>query len=268
MGMQLVKGRDFNARDELRATQVAIINETLARRYFPNQDPLGKRIRPGYSVDERGWLMREIVGVVSDSKHVSLREAPPPNIYLPHSQIPRPAMTLVVRAANDPHGLIGAAQNEVHALDRELPVPNIKTLDEYLGAAVAEPKFDTMLLGLFAGLALLLTSVGLYGVMAYTGAQRTHELGIRMSLGAQSGDVLRLVIKQGMGLALLGAAVGIAGAVALMRTLKSWLFGVGPTDPLTFAAVALLLVGVALLACYIPARRATKVDPLVALRHD
>jgi putative ABC transport system permease protein len=133
---------------------------------------------------------------------------------------------------------------------------------------VAEPKFDTMLLGLFAGLALLLTSVGLYGVIAYAVTQRTHELGIRMALGAQSRDVLRLVIKQGMGLALSGSAIGIAGAVALTRAMKSWLFGVGPTDPLTFAAVALLLVGVALLACYIPARRATKVDPLVALRHD
>jgi putative ABC transport system permease protein len=268
MGMHLVKGRDFNASDELRATQVAIINETLARSYFPNQDPLGKRIRPGYGIDERGWLMREIVGVVSDSKHVSLREAAPPNIYLPHSQIPRPAMTLVVRAANDPHGLIGAVQKEAHALDRELPVSNIKTLDEYLGAAVAEPKFNTLLLGSFAGLALLLTSVGLYGVMAFAVTQRTHELGIRMALGAQSRDVLRLVIKQGMGLALLGAAIGIAGAVALTRTMKSWLFGVGPTDPLTFAAVALLLVGMALLACYIPARRATKVDPLTALRSE
>ena len=268
MGMQLISGRDFNARDELRATQVAIINETLARRYFPNQDPLGKRIRPGYGIDERGWLMREIVGVVSDSKHVSLSEAPPPYIYLPHSQIPRPAMTLVVRAANDPHGLIGAVQNEAHALDRELPVSNVKTLDEYLGAAVAKPKFDTMLLGLFAGLALLLTSVGLYGVMAYAVTQRTRELGIRMALGAQPRDALRLVIKQGMWLALSGAAIGIVGAVALTRTLKSWLFGVGPTDPLTFAAVTLLLVGVALVACYIPARRATKVDPLVALRHD
>jgi putative ABC transport system permease protein len=268
MGMQLVKGRDFNARDELRATQVAIINETLARRYFPNRNPLGKRIRPGYAIDERGWLMREIVGVASDSKHVSLREAAPPTVYLPHSQIPRHAMTMVIRAANDPHGLIGAVQNEAHALDREAPVSNVKTLDEYLGAAVAEPKFDTMLLGLFAGLALLLTSVGLYGVMAYIGAQRTREFGIRMALGAQSRDVLRLVIRQGMGPALLGAAIGVAGAVALTRAMKSWLFGVGPTDPLTFAAAPLLLVGVALVACYIPARRATKVDPLVALRHD
>ncbi len=268
MGMQLVQGRDFNAHDELRATPVAIINETLARRYFPNQDPLGKRIRPGYSVDERGWLMREIVGVVSDSKHVSLREAPPPNIYLPHSQIPRLAMTLVVRAANDPHRLIGAVQMEVHALDRELPVSNVKTLDEYLVAAVAEPKFNTLLLSLFAGLALLLTAVGLYGVMAYAVTQRAHELGIRMALGAQARDVLRLVITQGLRLALWGAAIGLAGAAALTRTLKSWLFGVGPADPLTFAAVVLLLVSVALLACWIPARQATKVDPLRALRHE
>jgi putative ABC transport system permease protein len=177
-------------------------------------------------------------------------------------------MTLVVRAANDPHRLIGAVQKEVHALDRELPVSNVKTLDEYLVAAVAEPKFNTLLLSLFAGLALLLTAVGLYGVMAYAVTQRTYELGIRMALGAQARDVLRLVITQGLRLALWGAAIGLAGAAALTRTLKSWLFGVGPADPLTFAAVVLLLVSVALLACWIPARQATKVDPLRALRHE
>ncbi len=267
MGMQLIKGRDFTARDELRSTQAAIINETLARRYFPNQDPLGKRIRPGYGIDERGWLMREIVGVVSDSKHVNLREEPPPNIYLPHGQIPRHDMTLVVRTTNDANALIGVVQKEARALDRELPVFNIRTLDQYMASSVAEPKFNTLLLGLFAGLALILTCIGLYGVMSYTFTQRTHELGIRMALGAQTRDVLKLVIRQGMGLTLLGAAIGIAGAVALTRMMKSWLFDVSPTDPLTFAAAALLLTIVALLACWIPARRATKVDPLVALRH-
>ncbi len=268
IGMQLIKGRDFTPRDELRSTQVAIINETLARRYFPNQDPLGKRVRPGYGIDERGWLMREIVGVVSDSKHGSLREEPPPYIYLPHGQIPRHGMTLVVRAANDPKALIGVVQKEAHALDGELPVFNVRTLDQYMASSVAEPKFSALLLGLFASLALILSCIGLYGVMSYVVAQRTRELGIRMALGAQRRDVLKLVIRQGMGMTLLGAAIGAAGVVALTRMMKSWLFGVSPTDPLTFAAAALLLTIVALLSCWIPARRAAKVDPITALRFE
>ena len=268
MGMQLIKGRDFTPRDERRSTQVAIINETLARRYFPNQDPLGKRIRPGLGIDDRGWLMREIVGVVSDSKHVSLREEPPPYIYLPHGQFPRHGMTLVVRAANDPKALIGVVQKEAHALDIELPVFNIRTLDQYMSSSVAEPKFSALLLGLFAGLALILSCIGLYGVMSYVVAQRTRELGIRMALGAQTRDVLKLVVRQGMGLTLLGAAIGVAGAVALTRMMKSWLFGVSPTDPLTFAVAALLLTIVALLSCWIPARRAAKVDPITTLRFE
>jgi putative ABC transport system permease protein len=268
MGIQLTKGRDFTPHDELRSTQVAIINETLARRYFPNQDPLGKRVRPGIGIDERGWLMREIVGVVRDSKHVSLREEPPPYIYLPHGQFPRHGMTLVVRAANDPKALIGVVQKETHALDRELPVFNIRTLEQYVASSVAETKFSALLLGLFAGLALFLSCIGLYGVMSYMSAQRTRELGIRMALGAQSHDVLKLVIRQAMGLTLLGAAIGIAGAVALTRVMKNWLFDVSPTDPLTFAMAALLLTFVALLSSWIPARRAAKVDPISALRFE
>jgi len=266
MGMQLIKGRDFTPRDELRSTQVAIINETLARRYFPNQDPLGKRVMPGIGDD----MMREIVGVVSDSKHVNLREEPPPYIYTPHGQIPRPGMTLVVRSANDPKALIGVAQKEAYALDSELPVFNISTLDQYMASSVAEPKFSALLLGLFAGLALILSCLGLYGVMSYVVAQRTRELGIRMALGAQTRDVLKLVIRQGMGLTLLGAAIGVAGAMALTRMImiKSWLFGVSPTDPLTFAVAALLLTVVALLSCWIPARKAAKVDPIATLRFE
>lgn len=264
MGMRLIKGRDFTPRDEPRSTQVAIINETLARRYFPNQDPLGKRIMPGVG----GSLMREIVGVVSDSKHASLREAPPPTIILPHEQLPHPSMTLVVRAANDPNNLIGVVQKEAQALDSELPVFNIRTLDQYVDFSVAKPKFSALLVGLFAGLALILSCIGLYGVMSYAVAQRTRELGIRMALGAQTRDVLKLVVRQGMWLTLLGAAIGVAGAIALTRMIKSWLFGVSPTDPLTFAAAALLLAIVALLSCWVPARRAAKVDPMTALRFE
>jgi putative ABC transport system permease protein len=268
MGIHLIKGRDFTPRDELRSTQVAIINESLARRYFPNQDPLGKRVMPGIGIDERPWMMREIVGVVRDAKHVSLREEPPPYIYLPHGQFHRPGMTLVVRASNDPKGLIGVVQKETHALDSKLPVFEIMTLDQYLASSVAEPKFSALLLGLFAGLALILSCLGLYGVMSYVVAQRTRELGIRMALGAKTRDVLQLVIRQGIGLTLLGAAIGVAVAVALTRMIKSWLFGVSPTDPVTFAVAALLLTIVALISCWIPAWRATKVDPITALRFE
>lgn len=268
MGMRLIKGRDFTPRDVPRSTQVAIINETLARRYFPNQDPLGKRIMPALKSGDRGDRGCEIVGVVSDYKHASLREAPPPTIILPHGQLPFPTMTLVVRAANDPNNLIGVVRKEAQALDSELPVFNIRTLDQYLASSVAKPKFSALLLGLFAGLALILSCIGLYGVMSYAVAQRTHEIGIRMALGAQTRDVMKLVVRQGMWLTLLGAAIGVAGAVALTRMIKSWLFGVSPTDPLTFAVAALLLAIVALLSCWVPARRAAKVDPMTALRFE
>jgi putative ABC transport system permease protein len=266
MGIQLIKGRDFTPRDELRSTPVAILNETLARRYFPNQDPLGKRVMP--AISRGGRVMREIVGVVSNSKHASLREEPPPSIYVPHGQFPSHGMTLVVRSANDPKALIGVVEKEAHALDSELPVFNIMTLDQYVASSVAKLKFSALLLGLFAGLALFLSCIGLYGVMSYVVAQRTRELGIRMALGAQTRDVLRMVVRQGMWLTLLGAAIGVAGAVALTRMIKSWLFGVSPTDPLTFAVAALLLTIVALLSCWVPARRAAKVDPITALRFE
>jgi putative ABC transport system permease protein len=268
MGMTLVKGRDFTARDGLQSTPVAIINETLARRYFPDGDPLGKRINPSFSIGTGEPLMREIIGVVRDVKHASLRVDAEPEIYVTHAQFPRNSMTLVVRADSDPNRLIGAIRNEVQQLDNELPVFNVKTLDQYLSASVAEPRFNTLLIGSFAGLALLLTAIGLYGVMSYAVTQRTHEIGIRMALGARPRDVLRLIIGQGMGMAVIGMGIGIAAAYGLTRVMASLLYGVSATDPTTFAVVIALLTVVALLACYIPARRATKVDPMVALRYE
>jgi putative ABC transport system permease protein len=268
MGLPLIKGRDFTARDDLKSTPVTIISESLARRYFPNQDPIGKRINPSYSIDERGELMREIVGIVGDAKHVNLSDDAPPTIYVAHGQIPRYAMTMVMRTTGDPNVLSAAVRKEVQMLDKELPAFNFSTLDQYLNASVAEPKFNTLLLGLFAGLALLLTAIGLYGVVSYSVTQRIHELGIRMALGASARDVLRLVIKQGMGLALLGIAIGMGGALALTRLMKKLLYGVSPTDPLTFVLLAVVVLLVALLACWIPARRASRVDPLVALRTE
>jgi putative ABC transport system permease protein len=185
---------------------------------------------------------------------------------MPHAQTPMNNMSLVVRSTNDPRNLARGLQQAVQSLDRDLPVRPVITLERYLGRAAAQPKFNALLLGLFAGLALLLTAIGLYGVMAYAVVQRVREIGVRIALGAQTGDVLKMVLRHGLKLTALGMAIGLAAAYALTRYMRSLLFGVKAADPLTFAAIALLLIVVALLACWIPARRATKVDPIVALR--
>jgi putative ABC transport system permease protein len=268
MGIQIRNGRGFIAPDNLNSTPVAIVNETFARQFFPAQNPVGKRITPGYMMDDRGPLTREIVGVVADVKHVRLSDAPLPELYVSQAQLPLESVTVVARTSGDPNGLISAARNEVQALDRDLPLSDVKTLNEYLGASVARPRFNMLLLGLFAAVALILTAVGLYGVMAFTVTQRTHEIGIRLALGAQKTNVLGLMVRSGVTLALVGVAIGLAGSFALTRLLTTLLFGVTPTDPMTFATVSLGLILVALLACYVPARRATKVDPLVALRYE
>jgi len=268
MGMRLINGRDFAARDDLRGRPVVIINEAFQRRFFPNEDPIGKRIRPRASSGGGEPEMREIIGIVSDVKSILTAEAQP-DFYAPYAQLPiTKSLTLALRTEADPRGLISAARAEAQSLDKELPVFEIKTLDQHFNAAVAPPRFHALLLTIFAGIALILTMVGLYGVMAYAVAQRTHEIGIRMALGARARDVLRLVIRQGMRLALIGIAIGLAAALALTRVMKNLLFEVGSTDPATFALIALLLVGVALIASYIPASRAAKVDPLQALRHE
>jgi putative ABC transport system permease protein len=269
MGIPFIKGRDFTEGDQHKSVQVIIINETLARERFPNEDPIGKRIKPGFFTygDEKP-AMREIIGVVADVRSRDLRKEARPSVYVPQTQIPFNQMTVVVRTNNDPRTVISAVSKEVAAFDRELPLFTIKTLDEYFSAAIAAPRFNTTLLSLFAAVALVLTIVGLYGVMSYSVAQRTNEIGIRMALGAQSRDVLRLIVGQGLKMVLLGLAIGLIGAAALMRVIASLLFGVTAKDPLTFAAVSLVLAGVALVACYIPARRATQVDPIQALRYE
>jgi len=268
MKIPVLAGRAFTERDDAKAPGVVIINETFAKRHFPNENPLGKHLKPGLSLDgQKMW--REIVGVVKDVKHrQSLSRDYEPEYYFPHAQMPIGGMSLVVRATNDPRSLAGAIQREVQSLDRDIPVSLIKTLDQYLGVAVSQPKFNALLLGLFAGLALLLTAIGLYGVMSYSVIQRTQEIGIRLALGAQTGAVLRMLLRQGLRLTALGLALGLAAAYALTRYVQTLLFGVQPADPLTFAVIALLMSLVALLACYFPARRATKVDPIVALRYE
>ncbi len=268
MGIPLVKGRDFTARDNGKAPGVIIVNSAFVEKFFPGEDPIGKHIKPGISFDENEPPMREIVGVVGNVRHLKLDAAEDAEFYAPHAQIPFDSMTIVVKSENDPRGLSGAIQQEVSAIDKDLPVFEIKTLDDYVAGAVARPRFNTLLLAIFAGLALVLTAVGLYGVMSYAVAQRTHEIGIRMALGAQSSDVLKLVVSQGMLLTLIGVAIGLVAAFALTRLMSSLLYGVSATDPLTFVIVAATLSAVALAACWLPARRATKVDPMVALRYE
>ncbi|MEP6922541.1 MAG: ABC transporter permease [bacterium] len=269
LGIPQIKGRDFTDRDQHKAPAVIIVSETFAKQYFPGEDALGKHIKPGISTyDDDKSEMREIVGIVGDVKNRSLSSEPRPAFYVPHAQVPFSQMTAVVKTSTDPHSLSTAITREANSLDKELPVFGAKTLDEYLAASVAAPRFNTTLLTIFAAVALILTIVGLYGVMSYSVAQRTNEIGIRMALGAQTRDVLSLIVKQGFKLVLLGLAIGLVGAFALMRVIASLLFGVTTKDPTTFAAVTILLGGVALLACYLPARRASRVDPIVALRYE
>jgi putative ABC transport system permease protein len=267
LGIPFVSGRDFSERDEEKSAPVIVINETLAAHYFPNQNPIGKHIRPGISAEgDSPW--REIVGVVGSVRHRGPGREPRPEFFLPHTQMPFITLTTVVRGAGDPLAIVGAVRNEVRALDSELPLDSVKTLDQYLTESVAQPRFNTLLLALFAGVSMILTAIGLYGVMAYSVSARTREISVRVALGARRHDVLRLVISLGMKLTLIGVAIGLVAALALTRLMAGLLFGVTPTDPATFALIALLLVSVAALACYIPARRATNVDPMIALRRE
>jgi len=268
MRIPLLKGQDFSERDNLKSEPVLIINQTLARRFFPDQDPLGKRIDPGIGNGYSKPPLRAIVGVVGDVREDSLQAEPSPQIYVPLAQCPFDEMTLLVRTEADPSSIIARVQNEIARLDKTTPIFDLEPLDHFLAALVAQPRFNALLLGLFAAASLLLAMVGLYGVVSYSVTQRTREIGIRVALGAQQRDVLKLVVGHGMTLTLLGVAVGLAAAFALTRVLSSLLFGIKPTDPVTFVVVLLVLVGVGLLACYFPARRATKVDPLVALRYE
>ncbi len=266
MGIPLRQGRDLNERDGHDSTQVAIVSETFARQFFPGENVLGKRIQPGISSGNEKSKMREIIGVVADIHNRALNVDPKPVYYLPQSQIPFSELSMVVKTSNDPHGLINSATREVQAMDSELPVFGIKTMDEYVSSSVAAPRFNTTLLAIFASVALVLTVIGLYGVMSYSVAQRTNEIGIRMALGAQTRDVLGMIVRDGLKIVAIGLLLGIGGALALTRLLESLLFGITTRDPITFLAIAGLLSLVAMAACCIPALRATRVDPLEALR--
>jgi putative ABC transport system permease protein len=266
MEIPLLTGRTFTEQEATEAKQqVAVINETMARTYWPNESPLGKRLL----VDMVDPIVpTEIIGVVRDVKSMSLDAAVKPMVYWPHPQLAYSSMTLVIRTEGDPSSIAAAAQREIQLIDKDQPVSDVRTMEQWLANSIARARFSTLLLALFAAVALVLAAVGLYGVMSYSVAQRTHEIGIRMALGAKTVDVLRLVVGQGMLMALVGVTIGLIAAFALTRLMSSLLYEVSATDPLTFVLISLLFMGVALFASYIPARKATKVDPMEALRYE
>jgi predicted permease len=267
MGLRLLKGREFDGRDGRDAPSVCIIDENFAGQYWPGQDPIGKRLKYGGADPANPWST--VVGLVANVKYNGLdRESPRVQLFLPYTQSTFLGASLVIRAAGDPKDLAAAVRNEVSAIDPDLPIYQIRTMNEVLRESVAPRRLYMTLLAVFAGVAMVLAAIGLYGVMAYTVTQRTHEIGIRMALGAQQRDVLRLVVGQGMALALGGVAIGLIAAFALTRLVSSLLFAVSATDPVTFLVISLILTGVALGATFIPARRATRVDPMVALRYE
>jgi putative ABC transport system permease protein len=268
LGVPVLRGRAFSKADREGSPPVCVINQTLAREFFPGEDPVGRRLKQGGTDRPQNPFM-EIVGVVGDVKYQGLHAKVQPAYYMPFAQNPWGDMSLVVRSSTpDPAGLVPAIRNELWALDRDLPLARVRTMDDLLSTSVAQPRFRTLLLSVFSAMALLLAAVGIYGVMSYTVERRTHEIGIRIALGAQLADVLRLVVGQGMRLVTLGVLIGLAGALALARLMSGLLYGVTTTDTLTFACVPLLLTAVATAACLVPALRATKVDPMVALRYE
>jgi putative ABC transport system permease protein len=265
MGIPVKAGRTFTDFDTMETTPVVVINETAARRVFPGQDPLGKRITVWRDED----VTREIVGVVGDVKAATLDLEVPAQIYVPHAQ-DRGWNTfgLAVKTTGDPKAMLSQVRGVIHSLDKDQPAFEIKTMDEAFSESVARTRLIVLLFGVFSVFALALATVGIYGVIAYSVAQRTQEIGIRLALGAQRSDVLRMIITQGMILAFIGAVLGLIGAFAVTRVMRNLLYGVSTTDPLIFITVPVLLILVALAACYIGARRATKVDPMTALRYE
>jgi putative ABC transport system permease protein len=266
MRIPLLRGRFFSEQDSPSKPNVAVISETLARRYFPNQDPIGRQMRFGFPPN--GNVSREIIGVVGDLRDVALSRKPGPMMYVPFAQAPLYGGEVVVRSSSSAATVAAGIRQTVRSIDKDLPVTDVESFPEAVGASVAQERFRTLLMSSFSGIALILAAVGIFGVISYSTAQRTHEIGIRMALGAQRRSVMRLILGQGAKLALLGLGAGAVAALLLTHLMASLLYGVSATDPLTFGAVGIVLLGVAVTACYIPARRAMRIDPMVALRHE
>ena len=267
MGVPVVQGRDFTEGDSAESPRVAIISETLAKKFFPNQNPIGRRFKEG-GIDRTGNPWAEVVGVVGDVKYEGLETPTAPTYYFPHAQHQIREMALVLSSSLPASSLAASVRAEVRTIDPEIPVAKVSTVEQLVSQSVAQPKFRTFLVGAFSAVAMLLAAIGIYGVVAYSVSQRTREIGIRMALGARPRDVLQLVVRQGMSLTVVGIVLGVIGALGLTRLTAKLLFGVGASDPATFVSISVLLAAIALLACYIPARRAARVNPMTALAHE
>jgi putative ABC transport system permease protein len=261
LGVPIVRGRNVADSDNAQAPGVVVINQTLASRFFPGEEPVGRRMTIG-------GVPRTIIGIAGDAKYEGLSMEAGPQVYVPYAQSPFPGMRIVVRTTTDPTSVMSAVRAQIQSVDSEEGPTRVATMNELLSASVAQPRFNTFLIGLFAALAFVLAAIGIYGVISYDVSQRTSEIGIRMALGAERRDILKLILRQGAVLTLAGLVLGIAGAFALTRFLSGLLFEVRPTDPATYVVVSILLTAVAIAACLIPSRRATKVDPLEALRYE
>jgi predicted permease len=268
VNVPLLKGRMIDAHDNNASKLVIMVNQSLVQRDFEGEDPIGQRINLGGTREDGQPIWFEIVGVVADVRNLELNAEPTPEIYTSYLQDPFATMSYVVRSEVDAQSLVPMVREAVRQVDKAQPVADVREMEQIVNEASAQPRFNSLLLGIFASLALLLAAAGIYGVMSYAVTQRTHEIGVRVALGAQTKDVLRLIIGHGLRLTFIGLAVGLLCAALLTRVMASLLYGVKPTDPWTFISGALVFIFVALLACYVPARRATKIDPLIALRYE
>jgi predicted permease len=262
LGIPLVEGRVFSRNDTDKSPQVALVNQSLSRRHWGTESPIGRRV----SADS-GKTWQTVVGVVGDVRHYGLDSEPADEMYMPFDQVPIREGSLLVRTTGDPHGAARLIEDEIHAIDPDQPIANVESLEEIRSESLASPRLTASLLGMFALLALVITGAGLAGVVAFSVSQRTQEIGVRMALGAERGEVLSMVLREGMRLVLAGLVIGVAGALAASRLMAGLLYGVGTHDPLTFSGVGVVLIAVAAVACLVPARRAATVDPMVALRN-